>query len=569
MFLNKWIDRIGDWNPQLFRELKGRLTPKSLGLMALVSGLVQSMVYFSFVTSLPYQSQKTNHYCKGTAPAGWNTDDYLYNSTQWCHRDALDQITTLNWPLWWTEIFVTIAIIGFLGLLISGTYVLIQDLSKEQRQGTLNFVTLTPQSALAIALGKILGVPTFVYGVIAFALPLHLLAGLKGGIPFPLIVMFYGVTAGCCLFTFSAALLYGLIGKGGGAVKAWSASGGLFYFTSMSSMFILHESIHAANVMDVFLLLNPLHLMHYLVQASPAIADLDWFQYDSVSEVTFYGVHLWQSVVGATLAHLTLYGVGSYWFAQAFKRKFHNGTGTVLSKMQSYCLTASVITLCLGFTVQTPYAYFANENNWLLNFAMLAIAGVFYILLLVIALSPSFQSLQDWSRYHSKYSLKDWLFGERSPANGAIAVNVVLGTVPMMAVGWMVADPTYKLSFTLGLMMQGLMAMLLATVAIFVLTMRHKKRGLVASVVVASCILLPLISLMIANANPEFTPAPWLWTISPVAVSQFVGWGSLMGHTLGQIVAIALLHRMVQYRVQQIGQSELKQLMREGSKATA
>ena len=228
MFLSKWIDRVGDWNPQLFRELKGRLTPKSLGLMALVSGIAQSMVYFSFFSSLPYQAQKTSHYCVGTAPDGWSPDDYLYNSTHWCLRDALGNITTINWHLWWTEMFATIAVMGFFAVLIGGTYLLIQDLSKEQRQGTLNFVTLTPQGALSIALGKILGVPTFVYGVVAFALPLHLISGLKGDIPFHLILMFYTVVAGCCLFVFSGAMLYALVGKGGGAVKSWVASGALF-----------------------------------------------------------------------------------------------------------------------------------------------------------------------------------------------------------------------------------------------------------------------------------------------------------------------------------------------------
>ena len=74
---------------------------------------------------------------------------------------------------------------------------------------------------------------------------------------------------------------------------------------------------------------------------------------------------------------------------------------------------------------------------------------------------------------------------------------------------------------------------------------------------------------MIANANPEFHPGPWLWTVSPVVVSQFAGLGSLIGNTLGQIAAIALLNRMVHYRVQQIGQSELKQLMGDLPKATA
>ncbi|AFY38062.1 hypothetical protein Lepto7376_1728 [[Leptolyngbya] sp. PCC 7376] len=561
MFLNKWIDRIGDWNPQLFRELKGRLTRKSIGLMVLVSGIIQSLVYFSFSSSLPYSGQNTHHYCVGTAPANWDPEHYLYSNQNWCLTDSLGNITSLNWPLWWTEMFISIALLGFFGILIGGTYLLIQDLSKEQRQGTLNFVTLTPQSALAIALGKIMGVPTFIYGMIAFALPLHLWAGLKGAIPLHLIMLFYGVLAACCLFAFSGAILYALVGKGGSALKSWLASGALFYFSSMTTMFIMHETPHVANMMDGVTLLNPTHLLHYLVQATAVADQVDWFRYDSLGEITFYGVPAWNSVLGATLAHLMIYGVGTYWFAQAFKRKFHNAQGTLISKSQSYWLTASLVTISLGFTVQEPYTYSSDYNNWLMNFGMLAISGVLYILVLTTALSPSFQSIQDWTRYQGKHSWREWLFGERSPAIWAIALNTVIGFLPIILAGFVVIEKQYYLEFTIGLVMQGLMAILLAAIGMRFLLSRHRKRAIFAATIVLSCIFLPLMIFAFGSINPEFNPAPWLWTITPVVVTQFAGPATLIANLMGQIVAITVINQIIQQRLHQIGSSELKQLL--------
>ncbi len=45
--LVNFIDRVGEWNPQLFRELKGRLKPFNV-LFAVVSSLLLQLVVFLF-----------------------------------------------------------------------------------------------------------------------------------------------------------------------------------------------------------------------------------------------------------------------------------------------------------------------------------------------------------------------------------------------------------------------------------------------------------------------------------------------------------------------------------------
>lgn len=46
MMLN-FIDRVGEWNPQLFRELKGRLKPVNV-LLAVISSLLLQLVVFLY-----------------------------------------------------------------------------------------------------------------------------------------------------------------------------------------------------------------------------------------------------------------------------------------------------------------------------------------------------------------------------------------------------------------------------------------------------------------------------------------------------------------------------------------
>lgn len=544
--LHKWIDRVGDWNPQLFRELKGRVTPKSLSLMALVSGIVQSMVYFTFSSALPHPSPSgyfNNYYCIGN-----------------CVVNGAGDVTNINWPLWWANMFVTLSIMGFFAVLLGGTYLLIQDLSKEQRQGTLNFVTLTPQSAMAIALGKIMGVPIFVYGMVAFAVPLHLLASIQSGMSFPLVLAFYGVLAACFFFTFNCALLYSLVSKAGTALKAWMATGALFYFSTMSTVFIIQEGINLGNTMDGALLLNPLHLLHYLIRSTAVADQVDLFRYVTISEVSFYGVFLWGSTIGAILAHLVVYGVGSYWVTRAFKRKFHNAQGTLISKKQSYFLTLSLVLYGLGFTVQEPWADFSDYDGWLFNFTLLSVCGVVYTMMLVVILSPPFQSMQDWSRYRGP-GINEWVFGERSPAFWAIAINLTIGILPLVIAGFVLVDFPEQFAFALGLVMQGVITMLVASIGLSILLNRHKKRTVIAASVIMVTLVMPFIILGLGSANPELYASLWLWTMTPLVATQYATIPTIFATMLAQVGLIVLMHRVMKRRINRIGGSELKKIL--------
>lgn len=217
------VKQVGEWNPQLFRELKGRLKPRNILISVAISFVGQLLVLMSFASQLPVSEGKNviySRYCTDTSPT--------YPGSN-CLADGFGGFV-INWSLWWKDVFVWLSFIGIFALLVFGTYMLLSDLSKEEHRGTLNFVRLAPQSSRSILTGKLLGVPILLYLVGFLALPLHLAAGLSGQIPLHLILAYYGILGASCLFFYSLALLFGLVGTWLGGFQAWLGGGAMLLF---------------------------------------------------------------------------------------------------------------------------------------------------------------------------------------------------------------------------------------------------------------------------------------------------------------------------------------------------
>jgi hypothetical protein len=164
MQLARLVDRVGDWNPQLFRELKGRFSGNTV-LFTLIGSVAIQLVFGLFVAD-------------GNVPAGFQI---------------------LNWLL-------------PIALMMGGLYTLVSDISKEEKAGTLNFIRLSPQSARDIFIGKMLGVPSLVYLAVLLAIPLHLVLAIASGASLGLMLAWYstiGITTYLCL---SIATLYAVAG---------------------------------------------------------------------------------------------------------------------------------------------------------------------------------------------------------------------------------------------------------------------------------------------------------------------------------------------------------------------
>ena len=191
------IDKIGDWNPQLFRELKGRFKKSHIVIVLLISLLPQLLIFLLQFETLPNDEVYLNF---------WEPDT-------------------------WRMLFISFNMIFVFTLLVVGSYLIVNDLVKEERDGTLNFIRLSPQSELSIFTGKMLGVPALLYLMIITAIPFHIFSGICGNIPFSYILIFYITLVASCAFFYSCASLFAIYGGTDFRVsKAWFASGTILIF---------------------------------------------------------------------------------------------------------------------------------------------------------------------------------------------------------------------------------------------------------------------------------------------------------------------------------------------------
>ncbi len=169
MKLAKFIERIGDWNPQLLRELNGKFTNTSVTVILVAAGLFQALAVL-----------------------------WLFSGKVAAER-FYSEFHALNWLL------PFVAILG-------GIYALIADLNREQKCGTFEFIRSSPQSGKSIFLGKLLGVPSLVYLAVLSFVPLHLCLAIAIGASLGLLLAWYvtiGVFGYFCAIVTSLYILYG------------------------------------------------------------------------------------------------------------------------------------------------------------------------------------------------------------------------------------------------------------------------------------------------------------------------------------------------------------------------
>ncbi len=182
--IGNFIDKIGDCNPQLMREIQGRLKIVPVAITFFLSFLTQLVVFLYQLREFPgdkyplygtycleysvYKQQleqisqqinqlnreipllkNTNNLEKVSELTQQLTqlhdqqqkiNNYLYGGNQFCPLDRI------NIPLWWQDhwyyIFISLSIIFVFTLLVAGSYLLINNLAQEEHRGTLNFYVL-------------------------------------------------------------------------------------------------------------------------------------------------------------------------------------------------------------------------------------------------------------------------------------------------------------------------------------------------------------------------------------------------------------------------------------------
>lgn len=524
--------RISDWNPQLVREIKGRWKGRNLIIAIGASLFSQLMVYLGFNSQLPSQYERNNRYCMGTPPEGSLSPSQFHNPpSDYCLKAGGE----INWQLWWLDLFTFLSIASLIFLLVLGTYLLISNLSQEQQRGTLKFIRLSPRSVGEVLWGKILGVPILVYFAFALTLPLQFLAGIAAGIPMSLILGFYFVVIASCAFFYSLALLYGLVTTALGNFQASLGTGIIFCFLLFATIAGTTNDLVNHNTLDWLVLFYPGKILPYLIGETPhSLGTISYFNLKDMASLTWYSFPLWEKAGSAIALMILNYTWWTYWAWQGLKRRFHNPQATLLSKQQSYWVTGSVTVSLLGFM------YFQQEESpykLLSNFQQFLALELLVFLLLIAALSPHRQTLQDWARYRyqktdqaTRNLFTDLAKGEQSPANGAIALNLLSNIIIMLPA--LIAFPLNgKLLEVFGVILLTSSAFLIAACLVqWVLLMKTSKRSLFAVTTLASVMLIPPMIESILGFRPSvsllFFPIPNInqLTLTSIGFSLLAQW---------------------------------------------
>ena len=575
---NSLGEKLLDWNPQLFREIKGKFNISNVVIAAAMSVIIQFAVVISLLGKLP-QLKSTDDLMFGRYGMGIFFSEGL--TEVYYTQNSLGN-WIINWQLLWLDLFIILSIIGTSSLLVVGTYLLIADLIREESRGTLNFIRQTPQSAHNILLGKVLGVPVLLYIFILLLFPLHLMAGLKAQIPLGLIVGFDTTVVASCAFFYSVALLWGLTKVQLSGFKPWFASGLVGLFLFVASLILFNGRYISLDYPSSWLLLfNPNFVLSYIIDAAHLPDNnYDFIEIADLSLLKFYGQTLWTKASTGISFIIFNFTLGTYWSWSILKRRFHNPEYTLISKVQSYWITGWFTAIALGFTIQSYYAIDLpvieqHSSNLILpsylamNFIALNLGLLVFGLGLIAALTPHRQVLHDWARYrHQTASTKIWkelIVGENSPSTLAVAINLTLAVVYIIPSVFLLLDRSeYYVAW--GFILIAGSITLYASITQLILTAKTSKRGVWSIIAVGSTIFILPVSLSIATISPEVFPQAWLFSSIPTIAVGYATLPSLILTVAGQWLAIALISFQIGKKLQRAGASETKMLF-EQSKA--
>ncbi|BAU65888.1 hypothetical protein STA3757_32840 [Stanieria sp. NIES-3757] len=556
--ITKMMHNFLEGNPQLFREIKGRLKTRNVVIVALLAIATQALIGLIYFSQLPSSNTKLDQYSRYC----FKIVDPYYRNHYACETDLVGN-WMINWQLLWLDIFITLSVVGIFGLLVAGTYLLIADVTQEESRGTLNFIRLSPQSATSILLGKILGVPILLYLFVLVVLPFHLVAGLGAKIPISLWLAFDAVIVASCAFFYSFALLFSFINSKLPGFKPWVGSGVVLFFLFITNIIIFNSYSVSNTPGDWLTLFHPGIVLPYLVDATYLPhQDVYSLEVKNIAELLFYGQTFWHKASSGIGLVFLNYCLWTYWLWQGLKRRFHNPVSTLFNKTQSYWFTGCFTAVALGFTLQTTKEYRLFEN-----FSMLQCFLVVMFLGLIAALSPHRQTLQDWARYRhqlrkeGKHLWQELVFGEKSPSTVAISINLSIAIVYTLPCLVLFSFEDKTLPALWGLILTANMILLYAAIAQWFLTIKTPRRAIWATVTIFSLIVLPPFILGISRFDPHSSPLIWLFTFIPSIATEYTTMSTVIVSILGQWLAIALVSLQMTRQLRQAGASETKILL--------
>jgi hypothetical protein len=512
------FDKIGDFNPQLLRELKSRLGWRN-GLISIgISVVTQLLLLLAYYAKLPQDELLT-----------FSAMSYCLKAIDGNRKCTLDSLGTvlIDWPQWWSEVSHVLSWFIVYGLVVGGGYLLSSSFAQEEKRGTLDFIRLTPQRASDIFIGKLLGVPFLVYLGVALALPLQFYGAKQANISIVHMLSWDLFMAVVAVMLFMGAML------------------ATMWFKAQS---ILLTAAAAA-------------VTYPVIQLS-----LHWgqlgrsYSYSSYSGLSWYGV-LNENRLRFYIIFTVLTTVGIYWLYQALKRRYLQPKSIVLSKAQSYFWSLLFNLFLLGF-------HFTMESSTQVRFTVpfhgrntfgdviLAIFGFAWLILLVPMLLPSRQALAEWARHgnlRTGQMLRSWLWQDKSPGTLAVAVNVAIAAGVWLIPCMFVASYRELLKILLGMLMTITLTTIYSSIAHWVLFWPIANRQGWTIGIIAGLIFGPSIAALnipgVRDVLYLFTP--FLWNSVGSASISFV----ILVLVL-QLAALAWLTLQLRKSLTKVGRSE-------------
>lgn len=513
---SSWLDRIGNWNPQLLREIRGKLKLRNLMVAIGISLLFQILLLLFYSQRIPSEE---------------------------CYVQIRGFGCATSWQNWWLEQFRFITWTEPFVLFLAGVYSLISDLSLEDYKGTLNFIRISPRSSISILIGKIMGVPLLAYIGIGLIIPYHITTAIGGNVPIAFLLSFYILLIGTAFLLFSGAILLALLSgwqaKFGGQVTA-----GALVFSFVTFVWI----VPAFMWWNIFTAWSSFSKI--LVGGRINAIQAEWWYLPITSNI-------WTSHI-FTIVNLSILSLATW---RILERRFHNPTATLVSKGQSYVLTAYLEILMLGFCMQSNFTNNISTELQLVMLLLIYIANFLLLLMAITALTPHRQALLDWVRFGAlstteehpsgfSYILRDLIWSDKSPAPIAIAINLLITQLPILI--W-INSWTDAVARSRALIIIASLVVLILIVSLItqlILFLKNRNPSAWATGTISALIFLPVLIMLSLSITPEHYAGVWLFFGFPWVVTANIKLSDIILAFAGQISVIIALSLQLIYQLQ-------------------
>jgi len=504
------------------------------------------------------------------------------NDRYQCQLTADQQAYRTNWHSWYRDVFIALSGVMVLPLMGIGSFLLTSNLVEEQRRGTLNFVRMSPRSALTVLSGKLLGVPICLYLAIAAMFPLQTLIGLAAGFSGAHLIGFDIALLSQTAILYMLALLLGLTPRAPMlmSLMPWLVAVGGLSVQGLMALLTrqMWDGYTPATPLNWAVLFSPLGSAGYFIdlgQWVDAAHSFDWsgsappFQPAAQQRaLSIFRVNFWE-YTGLTVLHAGGWGLV---LGHALQRRFAHPTQALLARRYSYGLTGVFMVMILGVSATAVESY----DLFPVLFCI-AVFCVFYGLVLVLSLTCDRQTLQDWARFRTarlphqgRLPLgPDLLIGDTSSPVLAIGLNLLLMVTLFSA--WFLLHHRAFLNTKLELwslvgsvaLCVGSIFFAVLTSQVLLLTQRQKGWFWFSSIGSMSCLLFPALTLAIGVGLVPARLSGMAIGGLPPEVAVFIMPLSLMG---GLTLMLAVLHWR---QLVLVGRSEYQQLVMGDRAATS